>query len=302
MSDQHQPPSGGAAPEDTLKAVRRDFPHYRIWREITAGRTRYVARRAHPGTGPHTLVTDNLEDPADRDAAQNILIDFPEVAHAARANRLFVHRAVRYAAAHGITQYIDVGSGLPTSPAVHEAAQETEPAARVAYIDNDPLVLAYTRVLPATGRRVSVVPGDLRDPAAVLAHPDLQLLIDLDQPACLLLASVLHFLPRSEADIAVAAFRAALAPGSYLVISAGTCTGTNPALIDRLRSTYAGTSDITGHPAEDIAGWFTGFNLVPPGLVDVDAWRPGRPWHWLTPPTARILGGIARKPGRPTRR
>ncbi|HUY52882.1 MAG TPA: SAM-dependent methyltransferase [Streptosporangiaceae bacterium] len=326
-------------PGDSLRMLRRDFPHFRVWREITGDRTRYVARRVHPGRGPHTVVTDDLGElrsalskdegrtgagpvppfdprtpniarmydyvlggkdhyPADRAAADSILVDFPEVAPVARANRLFVTRAVRYVAVQGITQYLDIGAGLPTTPAVHETAQQVNPAARTAYVDNDSLVLTYARALLAGGPGVTVVPGDMRDPATILANPDLRLLIDLDQPTCVLLASVLHFLTPQEAGATVAAFRSAMAPGSYLILSVGTSTGTSPALIDRLRSAYANTSDITGRTAEEIAAWFTGLDLIPPGLVDVDAWRPGSPWHWLTPPTARIIGAVARKPGR----
>ena len=124
----------GPAPPDTLKVIRRDFPHFRIWRELTGDRTRYIARRQQAVRGPHTVVT------ADRDAACSILDDFPEVAQAARANREFVTRAVHYTATQAITQaitqYIDIGAGLPTSPAAHETAQQASPAARVAYVDN----------------------------------------------------------------------------------------------------------------------------------------------------------------------
>jgi hypothetical protein len=329
----------GPAPHDTLTAIRRDFPHFRIWREITGNRTRYIARRQQPAPGPHTVVTADLGElrsalasdsgqeydgpavplgvpapniariydyllggkdhyAADRDAACGILADFPEVAQAARANRKFVTRAVHYTATQGITQYLDIGAGLPTSPAVHETAQQASPAARVAYVDNDPLVVAYTRALLALGPGVTVVPGDMRDPAAILTHPDLRLLLDLNQPLCILPASALHFLLPGEADATVAAFRAAMAPGSYLIVSAGTSTGTSPALLDRLRSAYANTSDITGRTAEDIAAWLTGLELIPPGLVDVQAWHPGIHHHWLTPHTARILAAVARKPAR----
>jgi len=221
--------------------------------------------------------------------------DIPQVA---RANRQFVTRAVRHVAGEGIRQFIDVGAGLPTAPAVHQTAQEVNPGARVAYVDNDPLVLAYARALLAKGPGVTVIPGDLRDPAPILANPDLRLLLDPDQPVCILLASVLHFLLPAEADATVATFRAAMAPGSYLIVSAGTSTGTSRALIDRLRSAYADTSDITGRPAEEIAAWLTGLDVIPPGLVDVDAWRPGSPRHWLTRPDARIIGAVARKPAR----
>jgi O-methyltransferase involved in polyketide biosynthesis len=329
----------GPAPDDTLKAIRRDFPHFRIWQEITGSRTRYIARREQPVPGPHTVVTADLDElrsalasgaaqknhgparspdmpppsiariydyllggkdhyAADRDAAHRILADFPEVGQAARANREFVTRAVHHTATCGITQYLDIGAGLPTYPAVHETAQQANPAARVAYVDNDPQVLAYARALLASGPGVVVVPGDMRDPATILSHPDLQLLLDLDQPVCILLASVLHFLLPADADAVVAAFRAAMAPGSYVIVSAGTSTGTSPDLLDRLRSAYAGTSDISGRPAEHIAAWLTGLELVPPGLVDVQAWHPGVHHHWLTPHTARILAAVACKPAR----
>ncbi|HUY52710.1 MAG TPA: SAM-dependent methyltransferase [Streptosporangiaceae bacterium] len=337
--DRSQHPAGKDDTTTSLITLRADFPNFRIWREITTGRTRYVARRLHPGPGPHTVVTDDLTElraalggegaqapagttpafdvtrpniariynyiiggkdhhAADRQAADSILADFPEVAQVARANRDFVTRATHYVATQGITQFIDVGAGLPAEPAVHQTAQRVDPACRVAYVDNDPLVLAYARAVLAAGPGVVVVPGDMRHPAGILATPDLRLLIDLNQPVCILLASVLHFLTPAEADATVAAFRAAMTPGSYLIASAGTSTGTSPALLDRLRSAYAGTSDITGRTSEEIADWFTGLDLVPPGLVDVDAWRPGSPRRWLTPPAARIIGAVGCKPGR----
>jgi O-methyltransferase involved in polyketide biosynthesis len=321
------------APHLTLNQVQCDFPQFRIWRAFTPHRTSYVARRVYPCPGPHTVVTADLAElrsvlsaagppgeadvpfdpktpniarmyayllggkdhfPADRSAAQQILDDFPEVAQAARANRRFVTRAVQYVAEQGVTQFIDVGAGLPVHPTVHGTAQRVDPAARIAYVDNDPLVLVQAQALLA-GPGVVAVLGDLRDPAAILAHPELSRLLDLAKPICVLLASVLHFLPPAQADATVAAFRAALVPGSYLVISSGTSTGTNPALLDRLRSVYANTSDITGRPAEEIAAWLTGWDRVSPGLVDVDAWRPGHDWHWPSPAAARILVAVARR-------
>jgi hypothetical protein len=259
----------------TLTALRADFPAFRIWREITTGRARYIARRLHPGPGPHTVVTHDLAELraalrsqggqapagfdltrpnvariynyilggkdnhlADRQAADSILTDFPEVAQIARANRDFVTRAVHYVATRHVNQFIDVGAGLPAEPAVHQAAQRVNRACRVAYVDNDPLVLVYARALLAAGPGVVVVPGDMREPEGILNHSDLRRLIDLDQPVCVLLASVPHFLLPSEADAAVTAFRAAMAPGSYLILSAGTSTGTSPALLDKLCSAY----------------------------------------------------------------
>ncbi len=232
---------------------------------------------------------------ADRHAADTVAAEFPEIVHLARANRQFVIRAVTHVAANGISQYIDIGAGLPTSPAIHQIAQQADPAARVAYIDNDPVVLAHARAILAGGPGVAVIAGDLRQPAAILTRPELRDLIDLDKPVCVILAAVLHFLSPSEADKVVATFRQAMAPGSYLIASSGTSTGTSPALINRLAAAYQNTATVTGRTVEEIAGYFTGLQLVPPGLADVWAWRPDTQRQWLPLRTARILGAVARQ-------
>lgn len=335
MQDSSQPlPRGGALSDDGLMALRREFPRFRIWAEVTGERVRYVARGLYLGTSPYAVVTGDLGElrvalaagtrwqgvtvpydttvpniarmynyllrgkdhyRADQQAADSVLVGFPEVALIARANRDFVTRAVAFVATCGVTQFLDIGAGLPAEPAVHQTAQRVNSAARVAYVDNDRLVITHARALLA-GPGVAVVPGDMRDPAAILADPGLRALIDLDRPVCVLLASVLHFLTVAEADATVAAFTAAMAPGSYLILSAGTSTGTDPVLIDRLRAAYSGTSVITSRTAGEIEAWFGELDLIPPGLVNVAAWRPVRQWRWLTAPSARILGGVARKP------
>lgn len=330
-----------ATPAIELTTLREEFPGFRIWREMTGDRVRYIARSMHPGTGPHTAVTadpdelravlrdaltqsqlrpagvqpfattrpniarmysywiggkDNFE--ADRLAANTVLADFPQVVDIARANRDFVIRAVAHVAARGIAQFLDVGTGLPACPAVHEIARQADPAARVAYIDNDPVVVAHARALLA-GPGIVVIAEDIRQPGAILAGPELRKVIDLEQPACVILASVLHFVSPPEADAIVATFTAAMAPGSYLILSAGTSTGTDPALIERLAAAYQDTTVVTGRAEGEIAGYFAGLDIEPPGLTDVWAWRAGRQWRW--PPTgARILGAVARKPARPT--
>jgi O-methyltransferase involved in polyketide biosynthesis len=236
--------------------------------------------------------------PADRDAAAAMLEKFPEIGHITRANRAFLTRAVRHIALQQITQFIDLGAGLPASPNVHQTAQAATPGARVAYVDNDPMVLAHARALLAIDDQIAVVAGDLRDPAMVLADPALRSLIDLREPVCVLLASVLHFLPARQADAAVAAVREWMPPGSYLVISAGTSTGTDPELIRCLQAAYAGTAPVTGRTEAQITSWFSGLLLVRPGLVDVRAWRPDdrRHSHWSPPSRARFLAGVAVKP------
>jgi hypothetical protein len=113
-----------------------------------------------------------------------------------------------------------------------------------------------------------------------------------------ILTAVLHFVTAPEADAVVAGFTAAMAPGSYLILSAGTSTGTDPALIDRLAAAYQDTAVITGRTEAEIAGYFTDLDIEPPGLTDVWAWRPGRQWQ-LPPVGARILGAVACKPVSP---
>jgi len=240
------------------------------------------------------LIGGSIHDPADRAAAGRILADFPEFGHIARANRAFVGRAVRYVAAQGVTQFIDAGTGLPAPPAIHETARRVNPGTRVAYVDDDPVVLAHARDAAAGQAGLAVVPGDLRDTTAILRSADLQP-IDLSQPVCVVLTSVLHLLPPAVADAAVAGFRSAMVAGSFLAVTCGTSTGTSPAFLERLRSVYADTSDITGRPAGEIAAWFTGLDLAPPGLVDVQAWRPDPGTPQQAPVTARILGGVARQ-------
>ncbi len=235
--------------------------------------------------------------PTDRAAAHVVMEKFPEVAIIAQANRAFLARAVRHVARQGVAQFIDLGAGLPTSPNTHEVARETIPDARVCYVDNDQLVLTHARALLEVDEHVSVTAGDLRAPGAALASPAVAGIIDATMPVCVLLMSVLHFLTPDEADAAVAAVRRWVAPGSYLVISAGTSTGTDPELITSLREAYAGTAPVSGRTAEEIAAWFDGFTLARPGLTDVRDWRRSdpRPVSVIGPQRARFLAGVGRK-------
>jgi O-methyltransferase involved in polyketide biosynthesis len=233
---------------------------------------------------------------ADRLAADAVGAEFPQVAQAARANRDFVARAVAHVAAQGVSQYLDIGAGLPASPAVHEIVQAADPAARVVYLDNDPVVVAHLRARTLlAGPGVVVVAGDVRQPGGILTCAGPLGLIDLGQPVCVILAAVLHFVTPAEADAAVAALTAAIAPGSYLILSAGTSAGTDPVLIGRLQAAYAGAAVVTGRAEAEIAGYFAGLDLEPPGLTDVWAWRSGTGRYWR-PASARILGAVGRKP------
>ena len=321
--------------EDDLATVQADFPGYEISREILPGRDRYVVRSLLPGLSPHTLVTDDLGElrgllepgrrprapvfttaranvarmyaywlggkdsfAADRAAADSILTRFPEVAGLARANRAFLARAVRHVTRRGVRQFVDFGAGLPDSPNVLEMAREHVPDARVVYVDHDPVVLSHARALLAADENIGVVAGDLCTPALALVDPALGGMMSNSEPVCVILGCVLHFLAADKADAAVAWFRRWMTPGSYLVISAGTSTGTDPELLRLLQAAYGDTAQVTGRTAGEIAAWFDGLALVRPGVVDVQAWRPDMLVR-LPCSRARILAGVGRKPDGP---
>lgn len=232
---------------------------------------------------------DNFQ--ADRAEAERMLEVYPLLRERARENRLFLVRAVDWLARQGVGQFLDVGSGLPTGRNTHEVAQDVDPACRVVYVDNDPVVITHGRAL-LSGDGVAVAEGDLGDPAAILAHPDVLRLIKLDEPIVLILAMVLHFFDAETAGEITAAFVRSIAPGSYVVISVG--SGDEQTGGQVAREYRAGT--LYNHSRAQIAGFFDGLELIGPGLVDAKAWDPGR---FAAPPGhygGRIMAGIGRKP------
>ncbi|WDZ82928.1 SAM-dependent methyltransferase [Micromonospora cathayae] len=240
----------------------------------------------------------------DRQAAQLALQVTPDGPEAARACRGFLRRAVRYLAEEaGIRQFLDVGSGLPSQGNVHEIAHQVDPDARVVYVDNDPMALAHGRVLLADARTTTVVGGDLRQPEDLLAHPDVQRLIDFDQPVGLLLLAILHHLHDDDQPAAVARRLVdALPSGSYLAISHFHDPGAaHPDISQRARAVEKVFNETLGtgrwRTHEEIAGFFQGLELLPPGLVPLADWRPGpAPESYQTITHHTILGGVARKP------
>lgn len=240
---------------------------------------------------------------ADRQAAAQLASALPEAPVLARANRAFLAAAVRYVAGQGIDQYVDIGAGLPTSPNVHESARMSVPDARVAYVDNDPVVVAHARALLATDDLVTAISADAREYEAILTDPQLAGLIDLSRPACVLFVSMLHFLPASTADAAVAAFRERMAPGSYLVISVGHDYAETRPAGEQVQAAYGSGTFLAGRSATEIAALFGDFELVPPGIVPVTEW-PGassgpsqQPRSPAAVAGAGMLAGIGRKPG-----
>ena len=228
---------------------------------------------------------------ADRELAEKMLAVHPVTAQMARENRQFLGRAVSYVAARGVRQFIDVGAGLPTVLNTHDIARHTEPDARVAYVDNDPIVISHARSLLAKSPGVIAVPGDMRDPGRILADPGLTGLIDLAEPVCVILSGVLHFAdPAAARDIA-ADFARAVVSGSYLIISVGSG---NPSEGENFTSAYT-AARIYIHSRDEIQGFFGGLGLVPPGVVSVRDWSGDRPALNLEPLTATFAAGVARK-------
>jgi SAM-dependent methyltransferase len=195
-------------------------------------------------------------------------------------------------AVRGIRQFVDVGAGLPTAVNTHDIARNIDPEARVAYVDNDPVVISHARSLLAKSPGVIAVPGDMRDPERILADAGLTELIDLAQPACVILSAVLHFADAGTARDVAAVFARAVVPGSYLIIS---CGSGNRSEGENFTSEYT-AARIHIHSQDEIVSFFGGFDLVPPGVVAVRTWYGDDPDLRRTAPTATFLGGVARKP------
>jgi len=239
---------------------------------------------------------------ADRAAAEAGLRANPNSRIPPRENRAFLGRAVRYLAGEaGISQFLDIGTGIPTSPNVHEIAQGIEPRARIVYVDNDPIVLAQARALLTTGPegRTAYIDADLRDIDAILGSADLQRTLDLSKPVGLLLIAVMHFIPDEDDPWTLAArLLAALPSGSYLALSH--LTGDfDPAAWAGVVAVYRRsgvTMQVRRKP--DVERFFAGLDPIDPGVVSLPQWRPD-PSDVGRPPSdaaVSVYGGVARKP------
>jgi hypothetical protein len=234
---------------------------------------------------------------ADREAARRLVEAVPDARRAARDNRAFLGRAVRFLAAEaGIAQFLDIGTGLPTQGNVHEVARLTNPSARVIYCDYDPIVVAHARALLADTPDVQAVEADVRYPRHLLTLPAVRDLIDFDQPVAVLLVAVLHFLPDSDRPwSAVKCIVDHLAPGSYLVVSHVTGDEIPDNAVSRAQEIYAGALvHGAARSRAEIARFFDGVSLIEPGLTDAAAWRSGR-----SQPGRPVLfyAGVGRKAG-----
>lgn len=239
----------------------------------------------------------------DRQASRLALQITPDGPEAARASRAFLRRVVRFLAREaGIRQFLDIGSGLPTQGNVHEIAHEVDRSARVVYVDNDPMALAHSQALLTGTELTTVIQADLRRPREILDHPEVERLIDFQEPVGLLLLAILHHLNDHEDPAEMArVLREALPTGSYLAIShfhdpaeEHPEASRKAQAVEKVFNETLGTG--RWRTREEILGYFGDFTLAEPGLVPVAAWRPGS-----EPPSAQtdtyytFVGGLARK-------
>ncbi|WP_231861494.1 MULTISPECIES: SAM-dependent methyltransferase [Frankia] len=237
--------------------------------------------------------------PADREAAEQARAVAPNASVAARANRAFMARAVRHLAGEaGIDQFLDIGTGIPTSPNLHEIAQEAVEGARVVYVDNDPIVLTHARAL-LTGTpagRTAYLDADVRDVRRILTAPEVTDTLDLSRPVALSLLAVGHFLPDSDDPGAIVRRLVdALPAGSYLVLSHLT-PDHDPSIEAGAKAYRARGIPLRPRTRAEIEALFGGLELLDPGLVCVHRWRPDATVPTdLTDAQVSAYGAIGRK-------
>jgi S-adenosyl methyltransferase len=243
--------------------------------------------------------TDNY--PADREAAEAVLSVAPVVREAARENRAFLQRAVRFLVGEaGVGQFIDIGAGIPSGGNVHEIARQVAPDVRVVYVDNDPIVQVHAGARLAGDANTRVILADLRDPAAILAQPQVRELIDFSQPVALLLLGVLYFITDDEGPgQLIGAYRDSLPQGSYLALSHGCADEVPEDVIAGTAAAYdQATAPLVLRNRAQISRFFDGFEPVDPGLVYLPLWRPdGSPPDLQEASRTGMFGGVGRKGG-----
>lgn len=232
---------------------------------------------------------------SDRELGQQAIDKVPDVKNIAVANRAFLRRAVRYCLDQGITQFLDIGSGIPTSGNVHEIAQATNPEARVVYVDNEPVAVAHSQSMLESNDRATVVRADLEDIDAVLSPKALELL-DLDKPVAVMMVALFHFVPESaQPKQILRSYFDRMAPGSLLVLSHATADQ-YPEKIEGLIDLYKdSTNPLVQRSRSEVADILSDFELAEPGVVYVPEWHPDSPEDVGDDPAQSIIYGVAGK-------
>jgi hypothetical protein len=233
---------------------------------------------------------------ADRRAAAIVLEPLPELRRLARDTRDQLRRAVRYLVAEaGIDQLVDLGSGLPTTGNVHEVAHRIDPGVRVLYVDHDPMVLSHARALLTDETRTAALLADARDPGAILDHPEALRLIDPNRPFAVLASGILHHLDDADAAKTTAEIVERLSPGSYLMIN-HMLDDDEPRAKEMERAFVRGELGVCRFRTwTELRAFFTGLELVDPGLVPAAEWHPDGPTDADDPVRTLCAAGLGRR-------
>ena len=234
----------------------------------------------------------------DREAARRIAEVMPGLPRILRANRAFLRRAVRYLVGQGVTQFLDLGSGIPTAGNVHEVAWSVDPACRIVYMDVDPVAVAHSRAILGDHDHATAVQGDLRLPREVLAHPEAVRTLDLTQPIGVLMFAVLHFVPDADkpAEI-VREYLDATAPGSYLALSHASLEGEADQAEEATEQFRSRVTDFSMRTRAEITELLAPVDLVDPGVVYLTEWRPEPGDEDPDPKQMSTFAAVGRKAG-----
>lgn len=233
----------------------------------------------------------------DRELADAMAAMTPNIGDTMRANRAFLRRVVRFLLGEGIPQFLDLGSGIPTVGNVHEVARQADPAARVVYVDADPVAVSHSRAILGEDPTTGILQADARDVAAILADPLTRRLLDLERPIGVLILGVLHFIPdQAEAVDIVARLTEVIAPGSYVALVNVTHEGQPPEVLEAQKMSARTSTEIVLRSRDELAAQFGGLTLVEPGLVHIPLWRPDSPLDVDDHPERfGALAGVGRK-------
>ncbi|MET4924389.1 SAM-dependent methyltransferase [Streptomyces sp. PSRA5] len=216
-----------------------------------------------------------------------------------RENRRFMHRAGRYLGQEkGIRQFLDIGTGLPTSPNLHEVVQEIAPESHVVYVDNDPIVLAHARALlnSTSEGATAYVDADMQDPDSITRSPQFQELLDLDAPVGLMVIGIMHFIPPPGDRELVRRLLEPLPSGSYVAMTIGTGDFA-PEEVGRVAEEYNRQNmPMVLREHSTALSFFDGLELVEPGVTQVHKWRPDAEQRGVLDSDIAMYGAVARKP------
>lgn len=233
----------------------------------------------------------------DRQLAEAIASMTPNVGDTMRANRSFLRRMVRFAVADGITQFLDLGSGIPTVGNVHEVAQQADPSSRIVYVDIDPIAVSHSRAILDDDPRTIAIHADIRDIDRILADPEIRRLLDFDRPVAVLLLGALHFVPDSDDPAGIVArLRDAISPGSLVSLVNVTFEDQPSEVIEAQKLSGRTGTPIHLRSRAALLAQFAGLSLVDPGLVHIPLWCPDSPLDVDEHPERfGALAGVARK-------